>query len=108
MKTAALSATVPAVFGVTEPAIYGITLKYKKPFFVACGCAGVSTAILGGLKTVATSIALPGILALPTYECAAGFIWVVAFFAITFIASAMLTYIIGFEEKQEIKYELYI
>lgn len=99
MKTAALSATVPAVFGVTEPAIYGITLRYKKPFFVACGCAAVSSAILGGLKTVATSIALPGILALPTYECAAGFIWILALFALTFVASTILTYIIGFEEK---------
>ena len=49
----AMSAAVTGFFSITEPAIYGVNLKYKKPFYIAVGCAAVSGGIAGFVNAAA-------------------------------------------------------
>ena len=42
-----MSATVTALFGITEPAIYGTNLRLKKPMVCAVICGAVGGAIMG-------------------------------------------------------------
>ncbi|GJM71899.1 hypothetical protein HMSSN036_41150 [Paenibacillus macerans] len=35
------------MFGITEPSIYGVTLRYKKPFIIACFSGAIAGAIAG-------------------------------------------------------------
>lgn len=103
MKTAALSASITAVCGVTEPAIYGVNLRYKKPFFIGCAVAGVAAAIAGAFGVYANSIALPGIFAIPTYSSNIGVGIVVILFVATFVASCICTMLFAGVEKQDLK-----
>ena len=101
-KTIAASATIAAVTGVTEPAIYGINFKFKKPFMAAAigGACGGAFASFFALK----SYAMGG----PSFLNFAMFIgdnpsnvWLVmAAFAISFIVSAVLTVVFGFDENR--------
>lgn len=68
IKGASGSSTISAMFGVTEPAIYGVNLKFKKPFFAGCLAGGIVSAFFGIIHASATAIALPGVLALGTYQ----------------------------------------
>lgn len=61
-RSAAATAGLTAVFGITEPAIYGYNLKLKVPFFAGCLAAGITTAIFSLFNVVATSVTLPNIL----------------------------------------------
>lgn len=99
MRTAGLSASLTAVFGVTEPAIYGVTLRYKKPFFCACGAAAITSGLLGLLGGYATAIALPGVLAIPVFNADAGFIWIPIAAVLSFVLAAAFTYIANIDEK---------
>ena len=99
MRTAGLSASLTALFGVTEPAIYGVTLRYKKPFFAACGAAAVAGALVAAFGGYATAVALPGILAVPTYNADGGFIWIIVGLLIAFVGACVATYILGFDEE---------
>ena len=99
MRTAGLSASLTAFFGITEPAIYGVTLRYKKPFFCACAAAGITSGIFGILGGYATAIALPGILSLPVFMTDAGFIWVPVLAIASFVLACIFTCIVGIDEK---------
>ncbi|MET4538474.1 PTS system beta-glucosides-specific IIC component [Arthrobacter bambusae] len=61
-RSGAAAAASTALFGITEPIIYGYNLRYKFPFFVSCVAAAAVGLVLGLLNTVATAVALPGIL----------------------------------------------
>jgi PTS system beta-glucosides-specific IIC component len=56
-RSAATSAFVSALFGVTEPTIYGFTLPKKYPFFIAAGFAGAAGAILGIINAIVPGLA---------------------------------------------------
>ena len=99
MRTAGLSASLTALFGVTEPAIYGVTLRYKKPFFAACGAAAIAGALVAAFGGYATAVALPGILAVPTYNADGGFIWIIVGLVIAFFGACAATYVLGFDEE---------
>lgn len=66
-KTLSLSASISALFGVTEPAMFGVNLPLRKPMVIVC-CAG---AIGGGLSGMygssAISFAFAGLSTLPAY-----------------------------------------
>ena len=101
-KTIAASATIAAVTGVTDPAIYGINFKFKKPFMAAAigGACGGAFPSFFALK----AYAMGG----PSFLNFAMFfgddpshVWLVmAAFAISFIVSAVLTVIFGFDENR--------
>jgi len=105
LKSLASSGVLTSVFGITEPTVYGVTLPLKRPFIAGC----ISGAIGGGLiaffdvKTFAFSASIfiiPNFISTITgveSNVVAGAIVLL----ITFIIGAVLTFVIGFNEKKE-------
>lgn len=100
MKTLAGSSAISAVFGITEPAIYGVTLKLKKPFYIAVGFGAIGGAIIGFSGVHASAFALPGILALPTY-LGKGFTGEIIGLIIATIGAAIGTYFWGVPSQDQ-------
>jgi len=100
IKQISLSAAITGIFSITEPAIYGVTLKYKKPFYLAC----ISGAIAGGIAGAANSAALAGgpvgILSIPLFM-GEGFVGFLIALAVAFFLSAILTYLFGYDRKND-------
>ena len=93
IKGAAGSSTISALFGVTEPAIYGVNLKFKKPFFAGCLAGGIVSGIFGIVHASATAIALPGILAVGTYQ-ADSYIFIILGVIASFLLAMIFTLVI--------------
>ena len=100
MKSVALSASVTALFGITEPALYGVTLKYKRPMVAAVisGAIGGAIAGIGGAKAYA--VAIPSILTLPVFF-GEGFIAFVLSIIVSFVLAAVMTVIGGIDEDNQ-------
>lgn len=98
-KSLAGTASLTALFGITEPAIYGFTLKYKKPMIAAVigGAIGGLIAGLAGSKAIAA--ASPGLMTLPIFF-GEGFIGLIIGVTSAFITSMVLTMILGIEEEK--------
>ncbi|MBC5629682.1 PTS glucose transporter subunit IIA [Clostridium sp. NSJ-6] len=103
LKTISMSATITALFGITEPAIYGANLRLKKPMFCAVICGAIGGAIMGIGGAYGNAFANQGILTIPVYAEAGtmGFLSYLAGCAIAFVGSAVLTYIVGFEDIED-------
>lgn len=104
LKTISMSATITALFGITEPAIYGANLRLKKPMFCAVIFGAIGGGIMGMGGAYGNAFANQGILTIPVYAEAGtiGFLSYLGGCAIAFIGSAILTYIIGFEDLEDI------
>lgn len=106
MKQVAVSAFIPAIFGITEPAIYGVTMKLKKPFYASMLGGAVGGAIFGTFAVKTFSFTLPGILAMSTYiesgtnNFLFALIGAVSSFAVGFVATLFLGFDTG-ETKVE-------
>lgn len=100
LKSLSLSAFVSALFGITEPAVYGITLKYKKPFLIACVVGALFGGISGAMGSAALAIATRSVLSFPIYF-GKGFIAVVAGYFLSIIVSCILTYLFGYKDSTE-------
>ena len=100
LKSISRSAAFTALFGITEPAIYGATLKLKKPFI--CGCIGgaVGGAITGYFHSEALALVSPGLLTIPALY-GTGFKGALIGIATAYVLSAVLTYIVGFDDIVE-------
>lgn len=100
LKTIAMSASVTALFGITEPAIYGANLRLKKPMICAVICGSIGGGIMGFGGAFGNAFANQGILTIPVYASAGltGFLSYLVGCAVAFFGSAILTYIIGFED----------
>lgn len=85
MKEVSGSAFIAAIFGITEPTLYGVTLKYKKPFYIAIGCSAIGGAVIGLSGVQAHAFAFPSILSIPTY-LGHGFVGEIIGLSISFIA----------------------
>lgn len=104
LKTISMSASVTALFGITEPAIYGVTLRLKKPIICAAICGAIGGGIMGFGGSYGNAFANQGILTIPVYAEAGGKIGFLSYLggcAIAFFASAILTYIVGFEDLKD-------
>jgi len=99
VKSLALSAFVTALFGVTEPAVYGITLKYKKPFYIACVTGAIFGGIVGAAGSAALAVATRSILSFPIY-IGQGFRWLVAGYFMSMITSCILTFLFGYKDEE--------
>lgn len=99
-KTLALSTSFSALMGVSEPAMYGINIRFKKPFAAALigGAAGGCLAMTMGAKAYA--YALSGLSGLPALA-GPGFGWALASIGLAFVVAALVTVVLGFEEKLE-------
>lgn len=97
LKALAGSTLIASLFGITEPGVYGITLKLKKPFVCAVIAAAMGGAVAGYAKSSAISMGMPGLLTLPIFY-GQGFLGFIIGCAIAFIASLILTLLVGFDE----------
>ncbi|HAP5397224.1 TPA: PTS transporter subunit EIIC [Enterococcus faecalis] len=100
LKAVAASATVTALFGITEPAIYGANLRLKKPmiYVVASGAAG--GALMGWGGSYGTAFANQGLLTIPVYAEAGtkAFICYLLGCGIAFFGAFLLTIFLGFND----------
>lgn len=96
----AMSAAVTGFFSITEPAIYGINLKYKKPFYIAVGCAAVSGGIAGFVNAAALAGGPVGVLSFPLFF-GEGFVGFCIAMVFAFVASAVLTYLFGYDRSND-------
>lgn len=99
-KTGAFTAATTAFLGITEPAMYGYNLKYKKPFYAALLSAGVAAAYMSIFKAYSDAVALPGILAVPTYT-ATSFIHIIIGVVIAVAGAFILTIVLGGDTQKE-------
>lgn len=103
LKALAGSATLTALFGITEPAVYGVTLRLKRPFIAGVIGGGIGGAIIGQAGTKAFASGAPGLLTLPIFygPGGEGFVGLILGIVTAFVVSAVLTYILGFEDPVE-------
>jgi len=105
MKQIAISAFIPALFGITEPAIYGVTMKLKKPFYASMIGGAVGGAIYGLFVVKTFSFAVPGLLALPTYleNGSNNFLWAVVGVAASFVVGLIVTLVVPFDVGEKVE-----
>ncbi len=103
LKTISMSASITALFGITEPAIYGANLRLKKPMICAVICGAIGGGVMGLGGAYGNAFANQGVLTIPVYAEAGtlAFLSYLGGIAIAFFGSAILTYIVGFEDLQD-------
>ena len=99
IKELALSSSVTGIFSITEPSIYGINLKYKKPFYIACGVSAIAGAITGSANSAAVAAGPVGILSIPIFV-GKGFVPFLIAIIFAFFATAALTYFFGYKDEE--------
>lgn len=99
MKSVALSASITALFGITEPALYGVNLKYKRPMVavVISGMIGGAIAGIGGARAYA--VAIPSILTIPTFF-GEGFAAFMIAIAAAFVLGVVITVVVGLDNSE--------
>ncbi|MDF7671423.1 beta-glucoside-specific PTS transporter subunit IIABC [Orbaceae bacterium ESL0721] len=100
LKTVAASATITALFGITEPAIYGTNLRLKRPMIYAVICGAIGGGLMGWGGSYGTAFANQGVLTIPVYANAGleAFICYLLGCAIAFFGSCFMTALIGFTD----------
>ncbi|WP_158609610.1 beta-glucoside-specific PTS transporter subunit IIABC [Cellulomonas triticagri] len=103
-KGLAGSATLSAVFGITEPAIYGVNLPRKRPFFIGITAAAVGGAITGAFGAKVYGYALSSVLTLPLgfgdpLGLGSTFVPFVIGTAVSLVLAAVGTYFFGFSRE---------
>ncbi len=98
LKSFALSSMLPALLaGVTEPIVYGISIKYKRPLVAATIAGVVAGGFVGAMNTTSMAYVFPSLTTLPAFMTAT-FKYYVAGIALSFLLSAAITFILGFDE----------
>lgn len=100
MRQVSGAASIAAIFGITEPALYGVTLKYKKPFYIAISVSAIGGIVIGLSGAQAYAFAFPSILSIPTY-LGKGFVWEIVSLIFSFFGAAILTYLFGLSGVKE-------
>ncbi|MFB0763400.1 beta-glucoside-specific PTS transporter subunit IIABC [Enterococcus faecalis] len=100
LKAVAASATVTALFGITEPAIYGANLRLKKPMIYAVASGAAGGALMGWGGSYGTAFANQGLLTIPIYAEAGtkAFICYLLGCGIAFFGAFLLTIFLGFND----------
>lgn len=101
MKSYALSCALTIAFaGITEPAIYGVAVKLKRPFIAAIIGGTIGGAVMGFMQVSSNAFVFGGLTTLPAF-IGGNFTWAIIGLAICFFSSAILAYVLGFEESRE-------
>ena len=101
-KSLALSSLVPALLGgITEPIVYGLSVKFKRPLIASTIAGGIAGAFMGAMKTKAIVYVFPALTTLPAF-LGDTFVYYVIGIALAFVLAAVLTYILGFKEDEEV------
>ncbi|HBM8102045.1 beta-glucoside-specific PTS transporter subunit IIABC [Enterococcus faecalis] len=100
LKAVAASATVTALFGITEPAISGANLRLKKPMIYAVASGAAGGALMGWGGSYGTAFANQGLLTIPVYAEAGtkAFICYLLGCGIAFFGAFLLTIFLGFND----------
>lgn len=77
-----------------------MTLKYKRPFYIACICGAIFGGVAGAAGAGALAVATRSILSFPIY-IGEGFVWLVASYFLAMISSCMLTFLFGYKDEIE-------
>lgn len=103
LKTVAASATVTALFGITEPAIYGANLRLKKPMIYAVISGALGGALMGWGGSYGNAFANQGILTIPVYAEAGtkAFVCYLLGCLIAFGGACIMTIVLGFKDIPE-------
>ncbi len=96
-RESAFSAFISAFIGITEPSLYGIAMRFRRPLIASMIAGGVSGAFVAAAGAKAISFAMPSIISLPVY--AGSIPTMLIGFVISFALSAVLTYVLGFDEE---------
>lgn len=98
-KAFAASTMIPALLGgITEPIVYGLSVKYKKPLIAQTIAGGIAGAFMGMFQTKVIVYVFPALTTLPAFFGDTFVIYLIGI-AMAFGLSAILTYILGFEES---------
>ncbi|MFB8375019.1 beta-glucoside-specific PTS transporter subunit IIABC [Paenibacillus taichungensis] len=101
IKSLSASTGVTALMGITEPAMYGVNMRFKKPFVAALIGAAISGAFVSFFQTKAYVIGgLAGLSGIPMI-IGPTFVYALIGIIVAVVVSAVLTYIIGFEDVPE-------
>ena len=100
LKTVAASATVTALFGITEPAIYGANLRLKRPMICAVICGAIGGGLMGWGGSYGNAFANQGVLTIPVYAEAGtkAFLCYLIGIGFAFFGSCIMTMIVGFND----------
>lgn len=103
LKTVAASATVTALFGITEPAIYGANLRLKKPMINAVISGALGGALMGWGGSYGNAFANQGVLTIPVYAEAGtkAFVCYLLGCLIAFGGACIMTVVLGFKDLPE-------
>jgi PTS system beta-glucosides-specific IIC component len=100
-KGLALSSLLPALLGgITEPIVYGLSVKLKKPLIAQTIIGALAGGFMGMMQTKAIVYVFPALTTLPAFF-GDTFVYYLIGIAFAFFGTAILTYILGFEEEEE-------
>uniref|UniRef100_N2ABS8 PTS system, beta-glucoside-specific IIABC component n=1 Tax=Eubacterium plexicaudatum ASF492 TaxID=1235802 RepID=N2ABS8_9FIRM len=102
LRSAAISAGISAVFGITEPALYGVTIQRKRALYgvVAGSFVGGLTVGLTGLKAfVAMGPGLAGMAMFVDVNNAKNIVWAFVGFGVSLLVSFAVTFLIYKEDE---------
>ncbi|WP_303974204.1 PTS transporter subunit EIIC [Streptococcus merionis] len=102
-KALSISTGISAVLGITEPVLYGIHLRFRHSLYAAMIGGGVSGFYLGIMGVGRYAQVPPGLLALPSFiggDSSANFINACIACIIAFVASFVVSFILGTGEKK--------
>ena len=100
LKTVAASATITALFGISEPAIYGANLRLKRPMVCAVICGALAGGLMGWGGSYGTAFANQGVLTIPVYAEAGtkAFLCYLIGIGFAFFGSCIMTMLVGFND----------
>ena len=97
LKSAAISAGVTAIFGITEPAIYGITIQKKRVLISVMLSSFISGLIIGLMKIKGFTAVGPGLVSMAMFvdpDNSMNFVYAMIAFVLTIVISFIVTLII--------------
>lgn len=100
LKSLAISSLAPALLaGITEPIVYGLSVKYKRPMIAAVIGGTIGGGFAGAMNTTVMAYVFPALTTLPAFMTDTFGFYVISI-SLAFIITAVLTYILGFDEGE--------
>ena len=101
LRSAAISAGISAIFGITEPALYGVTLQHKRAMTseeIGSFIGGLTVGLTGLKAFVAMGPGLAGMAMFVDVENSMNIVWGFAGFGVALAASFIATFILFKDE----------
>lgn len=100
LKNFSLSAIASVMLsGIVEPCIYGLGVKYKTPLIAGCLGAAMGGAFMGAFGVTGNAFVFGGLTTIPAFAGATLWAYVLGI-AISFVAGAILTFVIGVKDPE--------